>query len=143
VLSCNKSAVNYFVKISRCISVLNKQSNLDRVHILLHRVLRYQFYLHIIRDIKQTSIRQTIKKHGVKNTKYTIDHLLKQLYIDDWDLVRDAEKEQRKTRLYKQNHAGKKLLVLSSLIGFGVLLLASTEAINTMKVFPIQIGVIS
>jgi hypothetical protein len=141
--SRDESSVDHFVKISRCISVLNERSNLDRVHILLHRVLRYQFYLHTIRDIKQTPIGQTVKKRGVKNAKYAIDYLLKQLYIDDWDLIGDAEKGRQRTRLHKQNHAGKRLLALSSLIGFGVLLLASAEAINTMKVFPIQIGVIS
>ncbi|KAH8650303.1 hypothetical protein BGZ60DRAFT_534399 [Tricladium varicosporioides] len=138
--SRDESAVDHFVKISRCISILNERSNLDRVHILLHRVLRYQFYLHTIRDIKQTPIGQTVKKRGVKNAKYAIDYLLKQLYIDDWDLVGDSEKVRRRTRLHKQNHAGKRLLALSNLIGFGVLLLASAEAINTMKVFPIQIG---
>lgn len=143
VPSRDESAVDHFVKISRCINVLNERSNLDRVHILLHRVLRYQFYLHTIRDINQTPIGQTVKKRGVKNAKYAIDYLLKQLYIDDWDLVGDAEKARRRTRLHKQNHAGKRLLALSSLIGFGVLLLASAEAINTMKVFPIQIGIIS
>ena len=137
VPSRDESAVDHFVKISRCINVLNERSNLDRVHILLHRVLRYQFYLHTIRDIKQTPIGQTVKKRGVKNSKYAIDYLLKQLYIDDWDLVGNAEKGRRRTRLHKQNHAGKRLLALSKLIGFGILLLASTEATNTMKVFPI------
>jgi hypothetical protein len=135
------SAIDHFVKISRCLAILNERSSLDRVHILLNRVLRYQFYLHTIRDIKQNSTGQTGKKRGVKNAKYAVDYLLKQLYIDDWDLASDAERVQRRMRLHKQNHAGKRLLALSSLIGFGIHLLVSANAISTMKVFHIQISV--
>ena len=143
VPSRDESAIDHFVKISRCLAILNERSSLDRVHILLNRVLRYQFYLHTIREVKQNSTGRSEKKRGVKNAKYAVDHLLKKLYIDDWDLASEAERVQRRIRLHKQNHAGKRLLALSSLIGFGVHLLVSADAISTMKVFPIQKNVIS
>jgi len=140
VPSRDESAIDHFVKISRCLAILNERSSLDRVHILLNRVLQYQFYLHTIRDIKQNPTGNTIKKRGVKNAKYALDHLLKQLYIDDWDLASEAERVQRRIRLHKQNNAGKRLLALSNLIGFGIHLLVSADAISTMKVFPLHIS---
>jgi hypothetical protein len=47
------SITDHFVKVSRCLAIIYKGSITDRIRLLLHRVLQYQFYLRFLEDIKQ------------------------------------------------------------------------------------------
>jgi hypothetical protein len=61
-----------------------------------------------------------------------MNHLLAELYITDWDLAGPAEKQRRRNLVHKQKHLGKRLVSLSSNMGFGILLLGSPEAMGYM-----------
>ena len=106
---------------------------MDRMRILLHRVLQYQFYLRFLEEVKQRVKDPGVKrKRGVRDASYAMNHLLARLYINDWDLIGPAEKQRRRNLLHKQKHLGKRLMTLSSYMGFGILLLSSPEAMGRM-----------
>jgi hypothetical protein len=131
--SSNDSITDHFVKVSRCITFINERSIMDRMRILLHRVLQYQFYLRFLEEVKQTVKDPGVKrKRGVRDASYAMNHLLARLYINDWDLIGPAEKQRRRNLLHKQKHLGKRLMTLSSYMGFGILLLSSPEAMGRM-----------
>ena len=132
----NDSAADKFVKLSRSIAILKERSTMDRIRILLHRVLQYQFYLRVLGDVKQKAKDTKVRKRGVRDTTYALDHLLQHLYSHDWHLIGPSEKKSRRNLLHRQKHIGKRLLALCSHIGFGILLLGSQEAMGRMKVFP-------
>jgi hypothetical protein len=137
--SSDDLVINRFVKVSRYISILEERSIMDRVRILFHRVLQYQYYLRALEEVKQKPKDSSIKrKRGVRDATYALDHLLKHLYIHDWDQIGLAEKQTRRTLFHRQKHVGKRLHTLSSYMGFGILLLGSLEAIGRMKVTPFQ-----
>jgi hypothetical protein len=78
------SITDHFVKVSRSLAIIYKGSITDRIRLLLHRVLQYQFYLRFLEDIKQRVKDPEVKrKRGIRDAAYTIDHLLAKLYIDD------------------------------------------------------------
>jgi hypothetical protein len=55
---------------------------MDRVRILFHRVLQYQYYLRALEEVKQKPKDLNIKrKQGVGDATYALGHLLKHLYI--------------------------------------------------------------
>jgi hypothetical protein len=133
--SSDESATDRFVKLSQHINVFEERSSMDRVRILCHKVLQYQCYLRALEEIKLKSKNLNMKrKRGVKDATCALDQLLKHLYIHDWDSIGPAEKQTRRNLLHKQKFLGKRLLALSSCMGFGVLLLGSTEAMGRMKV---------
>jgi hypothetical protein len=135
--SSNDSLIDRFVKVSRYISILEERSIMDRVHILFYRVLQYQYYLRALEEVKQKPKDASMKrKRGIGDATYALDHLLKHLYIYDWDVIGSAEKQARRNCPYKQKYVGKQLHTLSCCIGFGILLLVSLEAIARMKVAP-------
>jgi hypothetical protein len=137
--SSDDSVTDRFVKVSQYISILEERSIMDRVRILFHRVLQYQYYLRALEEVKQKSKDSSIKrKRGVRDATYALDHLLKHLYIQDWDQMGPAEKQTRRNLFHRQKHVGKRLLRLSSCMGFGILLLGSPEAMGRMKVTPFQ-----
>jgi hypothetical protein len=133
--SSDDSVTDHFVKISRYIALLEERSIMDRIRILFHRVLQYQYYLRALEEVKHKPKDPTMKrKRGVRDATYALDHLLKHLYIHDWDLIGPPEKQRRRDLLHRQKHFGKRLLTLSGCMGFGILLLSSREAIGRMKV---------
>jgi hypothetical protein len=125
------------VKVSRYISILEERSIMDHVCILFHRVLQYQYYLRALEEVKQKPKDANIKrKQGIRDATYALDHLLKHLYIYNWDAIGIAEKQARRNRFHKQKYIGKRLYTLSCCIGFGILILVSLEAIARMEVAP-------
>lgn len=125
------SITDHFVKVSRCLAIINEGSVMDRIRLLLHRVLQYQFYLCFLEEVKQRVKDPEVKrKRGIRDAAYAMNHLLAKLYIDDWDLIGPAEKQRRRNLLHKQKHLGKRLVTLSSCMGFGILLLGSPEAMG-------------
>jgi hypothetical protein len=137
--SSNDSVTDRFVKVSRYISVPEEQSIIDHVHILFHRVLQYQYYLRVLEEVKQKPKDPNMKrKRGVGDATYALDHLLRHLYINDWDVIGPAKKQARRNRFHQQKYVGKRLHTLSCCMGFGILLLVSPEAIGRMKVTPFQ-----
>jgi hypothetical protein len=110
----------------------------------LHRVLPYQYYLRILDEVKHNAENLNIKrKRGVGNAIFALDHLLKPLYLNDWDLISPTEKQTRRDRLHWQKRIGKRLLTIASCIGLGILLLINQEALGCIKVIPNQTNVIS
>jgi hypothetical protein len=131
--SSDDSITDHFVKVSRCIAVMKERSIMDRIRVLLHKVLQYQFYLRSLEEVKHKVKDEEVKrKRGIRNAAYALNHLLENLYIDDWDLIGPAEKQRRRNLLHKQKHLGKRLMTLSTCIGFGILLLGSPEAMGRM-----------
>lgn len=131
--SRNDSITDYFVKVSRCIACMNERSTLNRIRVLLHRVLQYQFYLRFLDEAKQRVQGPGVKrKRGIRDAAHALNHLLEELYIDDWGLIGPAEKQRRRNLLHKQKHLGKRLMTLSSCMGYGILLLGSPEAMGHM-----------
>jgi hypothetical protein len=127
------SITDHFVKVSRCLAIMNEGSVMDRIRLLLHRVLQYQFYLRFLEEVKQRVKDPEVKrKRGIRDAAYAMNHLLAKLYIDDWDLIGPAERQRRRNLLHKQKHLGKRLVTLSSYMGFGILLLGSPEAMGHM-----------
>ncbi|CZR66021.1 uncharacterized protein PAC_15921 [Phialocephala subalpina] len=132
--SRSDSITDHFVKVSRCIAIMNERSAMDRIRILLHRVLQYQFYLRFLEKVKQRVKNPEVKRErGVRDAAYALNHLLEKLYIDDWDLTGPAEKQRRRNLLHKQKHLGKRLVTLSCCMGFGILLLGSPEAMGRIN----------
>jgi hypothetical protein len=128
------------VKISRYVTLLEERSIIDRVRMLFHRVLQYQYYIRALEEVKHKPKDSNMKrKQGVRDASCALDHLLKHLYIHNWDLIGSTKKQRRRDFLYRQKYFGKRLLTLSSSMGFGILLLASREAIGRMKVTSHQI----
>jgi hypothetical protein len=70
------------------------------------------------------------RKRGIRDAGYTLNHLLKKFYIDNWDLIGAAEKQRRRNFLHKQKHLKKRLMTLSSCLSFGILLPGSPEAMG-------------
>jgi hypothetical protein len=135
--SSNDSVIDRFVKVSRNISILEERTIMDHVRILFHIVLQYQYYLRALEEVKQKPKDLNIKrKRGVGDATYAFDHLVKHLYIYDWDVIGPAEKQARRNRFHKQKYVGKRLHTLSCCMGYGILLLVSLEAIVRMKVTP-------
>ena len=127
------SITDHFVKVSRCLSIINEQFVMDRIRVSLHRVLQYQFYLHFLEGVKKRAKDPEVKrKRRTRDAAYAMNHLLAKLYIDDWDLIGPAEKQRRRNVLHKQKHLGKRLTTLSSCMGLGILLLGSPEAMGRM-----------
>lgn len=58
----------------------------------------------------------------MRDAVYSLNHLLENLNIDDWDLIGSAEKQRRRNLFHKQKHLGKRLMALSPCMGFGILL---------------------
>jgi hypothetical protein len=59
------------------------------MRVLLHKVLQYQFYLRSMEEVKhKVKDSEVKKKRGIRDTIYALNHLLENLYIDDWDLIR-------------------------------------------------------
>ncbi len=107
-LLSNDSVTDHFVKVSRCINILEERSIMDRIRILFHRVLQYQYYLFILDEVKHNAKGLKMeRKRGIRNTTYALDHLLKHLYIHDWDCIGPAEKQSQRDLLHKQKHFGK------------------------------------
>jgi hypothetical protein len=131
--SSDDSVTDHFVKVSRCIAFLKERSVMDRIRVLLHRVLQYQFYLGFLEEVRHEAKDQEVKrKRGIRDASYALDHLLENLYVDDWDLIGPAEKQRRRNLLHKQKRLGKRLTTLSRCMGFGILLLGSQEAMGRM-----------
>lgn len=127
------SITDHFVKVSRSLAIMNEGSVMDRIRVLLHRVLQHQFYLRFLEEVKQRIKDPDVKrKRGIRDAAYAMNHLLAKLYIDDWDLIGPAEKQRRRNLLHKQKHLGKRLMTLSNCMGFGILLLGSPEAMGRM-----------
>jgi hypothetical protein len=106
---------------------------MDRIRVLLHKVLQYQFYLRSLEEVKHKVKDLEVKrKRGIQDAAYALNHLLENLYIDDWDLIGPAEKQRQRNLLHKQKHLEKRLVTLSTCIGFGILLLGSPEAMGRM-----------
>jgi hypothetical protein len=77
------------MKVSRCIAVIKERSIMDRIRVLLHKVLQYQFYLWSLEEVKhKVKDSEVKKKRGIRDTIYALNHLLENLYIDNWDLIR-------------------------------------------------------
>jgi hypothetical protein len=131
VPSWHDSITDQFVKVSRCINILQERSIMDRIRILFHRVLQYQYYLHTLKEIKQKKMKS---RPGVGHATYALDHLLEHLYINDWDQVGHVERKKRRDLFHKAKHLGKRLLTLSGCVGFGILLLGSPESMGRMQV---------
>jgi hypothetical protein len=71
--SRNDSVTDRFVKVSLYISVLEERSIMDRVRILFHRVLQYQYYLRALEEVKQKRKDPNMKrKRGVGDATYVI-----------------------------------------------------------------------
>ena len=68
----------------------------------------------------------------MRDAAYALNHLLENLYVHDWYLIGPAEKQRRRNLLHKQKHLGKRLMTLSSCMGFGIFLLGSQEAMGRM-----------
>jgi hypothetical protein len=131
--SSDDSVTDHFVKVSRYIAVMKERSITDRIRVLLHKVLQYQFYLRSLEEVKhKVKDSEVKKKRGIRDAVYALDHLLESLYVDDWGLIGSAEKQRRRNLLHKQKHLGKRLLTLSTCMGFGILLLGSSEAMGRM-----------
>jgi hypothetical protein len=142
--SSNDSVTDHFVKLSRCINTIEERSVTDRIQMLFHRVLQYQFYLRILDEVKHNLENLNIKrKRGVGYAAFALDYILKHLYLNDWDLISPAEKQTRIDRLQWQKRFGKRLSTLASCIGLGILLLSSQETLWRMQVIPKQTNVIS
>ena len=91
--STDDSITDHFVKVSRYIAFLNERSIMDRIRVLLHRVLQYQFYLCFLEELKQrVKDPEAKRKRGVRDAAYALNHLLEKLYGDGWDLIGPAEK---------------------------------------------------
>jgi hypothetical protein len=131
--SSNDSVTDHFVKVSRCINILEERSVMDRTRILFHRVLQYQYYLRTLDRVEQNALKME-RKQCVRNATYALNHLLRHLYIYDWDRIGPAEKQSRSGLLHKQKRFGKRLQTLISCMGLGILLLSSSEAMGRMKV---------
>jgi hypothetical protein len=100
---------------------------------LLHRVLQYQFYLRFLEEVKQRVKGLEVKrKRGIRDVAYAMNHFLAKLYIDGWDLIGPAKKQRRRNLLHKQKHSRKRLITLSSYMGFVILLLGSLDAMGHM-----------
>lgn len=103
--SSDCSATDRFVKVSRYICILEERSIMDRVRILFHRVLQYQYYLRALEEVKQKPKDSNLKrKRGVRDATYALNHLLKHLYIHDWDQIGPAEKQTRRDLFHRQKH---------------------------------------
>jgi hypothetical protein len=134
------SIADQFVKISQYISILEERSTIDRIRILFHKMLQYQYYVRILEEFEQhiDEFKQHIDEFkltlepGVGKATYALDILLAHLYADDWDLIDKTEKLDRRKTLHRKNHFGKRLTKLSGYLGLGVLLLASPEAMGRM-----------
>ena len=50
--SSDESTTDHFVKVSRCIAIMGERSTMDRIRILLHKVLQYQFYVRSLKEVK-------------------------------------------------------------------------------------------
>ncbi|KAH8782168.1 hypothetical protein BGZ57DRAFT_926153 [Hyaloscypha finlandica] len=88
------SITDRFVKVSRYLAIINERSVMDRIRVLLHRVLQYQFYLRFLEEVKQRVKDPEVKrKRGIRDAAYAMNHLLAKLYIDDWDLIGPAERD--------------------------------------------------
>jgi hypothetical protein len=110
--SSDDSVTDHFVKVSRCIALDKERSVMDRIRVLLHRVLQYQFYLGFLEEVRH-EVQEVKRKRGIRDASYALDHLLENLYIDDWNLIGPAEKQRRRNLLHKQKRLGKRLTTLS------------------------------
>jgi len=82
--SSNDSVTDHFVKLSRCINTLEERSVTDRIQMLFHRVLQYQFYLRILDKVKHNPENLNIKrKRGVGYATFALNYILKHLYLND------------------------------------------------------------
>jgi hypothetical protein len=107
---------------------------MNRIQVLFHSVLQYQYYLRILDEVKHNAENLNIKrKRGVRNTTFALDHLLKHLYLNDWDLISPTEKQTQRDRLHWQKHFGKRLSTLASCIGLGILVLSSQKALGRIN----------
>jgi hypothetical protein len=94
MLLSNDSVINHFVKLSRSINTLKERSIINRIQILFYRVLQYQYYLRILDEVKHNAENLNIKrKRSVGNATFALDHLLKHLYLNNWDLISPTEKQ--------------------------------------------------
>ena len=93
--SSDDSITDHFVQVSRCIAILKERSIKDRIRVLLHKILQYQFYLCFLDEVRQGAMDPGVKRRrGVRDAAYALDHLLEKLYIDDWEknwTCREAE----------------------------------------------------
>jgi hypothetical protein len=56
---------------------------MDRIRVLLHKVLQYQFYLRSLEEVKhKVKDSKVKKKRGVRDAAYALNYLLENLYID-------------------------------------------------------------
>jgi hypothetical protein len=77
------------MKVSRCIAVIKEQSMIDHIRVLLYKVLQYQFYLGSLEEVKhKVKDSEVKKKRGIRDITYALNHLLENLYINNWDLIR-------------------------------------------------------
>jgi hypothetical protein len=107
MLLSNDSVIDRLVKLSQCINTLEERSVIDRIQILFHKALQYQYYLRILDEVKHNAENLNIKrKHGVGNATFILDYLLKHLYLNDWDLISPTEKPTRRDRLHWQKRFG-------------------------------------
>jgi len=50
--SSDDSITDHFIKVSRCIAIMKERSIMDRIRVLLHKVLQYQLYLRSLEEVK-------------------------------------------------------------------------------------------
>lgn len=128
---CGDSIIAKFVKISQCITMLDRRSRMDDLRLRCHRVLQYQFYLGFKEEVTKADAK---KDPSQTNASVAVDRLLNHLYPDNWANVDEEERERRKQGLLSQKRAGKRLQTLCDHFGYGILLLGSRKAVNRMKV---------
>lgn len=68
----------------RHLTVMKERLITDRIRILLHKILLYQFHLRSLDEVKcKVKDSKVKKKRGIRDMVYAVAHLLENLYIDD------------------------------------------------------------
>ncbi|KAH8797662.1 hypothetical protein F5884DRAFT_864285 [Xylogone sp. PMI_703] len=94
--SSDDSITDHFVKVSRCIAIMKERSIMDRIRVLLHKVLQYQFYLRCLEEVKHKAKDLEVKrKRGMRDAAYALNHLLVTLWTLSRSIVGRFPKRSR------------------------------------------------
>jgi hypothetical protein len=115
-----------FAKISRCITLLERRSHIDDIRLRLHRIFQYQLHLRCKKEVDSSGGKNS---PGQRSASVAVDYLVDHLYEQSATHT-DEVKERRRRKLLNQIRAGRRLHILCSGFGYGVLLLGSQMAVN-------------
>ena len=123
------STINRLVNISQRLSQLERQVPTEGLVLRLHRVLQYQLYCQLEREVADA---KPPRAKGTKNSTLAIELCLASLFADDWDKIGQKEKADRRDRLHNQKTVGKRLQMVCDNLGYGILLLGSRSSVRSV-----------